>query len=144
MRDSKTKIHGSLSGFFGRKNSAQYNAVTDALGEVINRTNTVFKEFTADNLRMLRDASNAYFCLLEACESYLEKDGGTIKSGAARKDRVKLIRKLAKNDITAIQQCYFDIHSGKINEDEQAKLDWQDILLFCGADSCGSGLRFWT
>ncbi len=134
MRDSKTRMHGSLSGFFGKKNSAQYNAVTEALGEVINRTNTVFKEFTGDNMRMLKDTSNAYFRLIEACDSYLEKDGGTTKSGAARKDRVKMIKKLAKDDITAIHQCYFDIQSGKISEDEQSKLNWQDIL-FSGREA---------
>lgn len=134
MKDSKTMMHGSFSGFFERKNSDQYNAVTAALGEVINRTNTVFKQFTGDNLRMMREASNAYFRLIEACNSYLEKDGGTTKSGAARKDRVKLIRKLAKNDITAVQQYYYDIKFGKISEEEQSKLNWQDII-FSGREA---------
>ena len=134
MKDSKTMMHGSFSGFFGRKNSDQYNAVTAALGEVINRTNTVFKQFAGDNLRMMREASNAYFRLIEACNSYLEKDGGTTKSGAARKDRVKLIRKLAKNDITAVQQYYYDIKFGKISEEEQSKLNWQDII-FSGREA---------
>lgn len=128
MKDSKTRMHGSFSGFFGRKNSEEYNAVTVALGEVINRTNTVFNEFTGDNLRMMREASNAYFRLLEACDRYLDKDGGTTKSGAARKERVRFIRKLAKSDITAVQQYYYDIKFGKISEEEQSKLNWQDII----------------
>ena len=134
MNESKTGMHSSLSGFFGKKNSEKYNAVTASLKEVMYKTKTTFKSFTSDNMRMLRDAANAYVRLIDACELYLEKDGGTTKSGAERKQRVKMIRKLAKEDFTAINQHYYDIKFGKITEEEQAKLTWQDII-FSGREA---------
>ena len=128
MKSSKTHRHSSFSGFFRKTNSAEYNAVTDSLGDVLEKTKSNFNYFSNDNMRTLRAASNAYFRLIEACNTYLEKDGGTTSSGAQRKARVKQIRKLAKGDVTAVQQYYHDIRFGKLSGDEQEKLTWKDIL----------------
>ena len=124
----KTSHHSSFKRFFSKGNSEQYKAVTNALSNVVDATRIPFKEDRYSNLNRVKSTSNLYYQLMDACETYLSKEGGKSKLGMARKGMVAAILKLAKDDITAVQQCYFDIYNQKIDPKEQAKLTWSEIL----------------
>ena len=124
----KTSHHTSFKRFFSKENSEQYNAVTNALSNVVDGTKLTFKADRYSNLNRVKTVSDMYFQLVDACETYLNKEGGKSKLGMARKGMVAAILKLAKEDITAVQQCYFDIYNRKISQEEQAKLTWSEIL----------------
>ena len=124
----KTSHHTSFKRFFSKENSEQYYAVTNALSNVVDGTKLTFKEDRYSNINRVKTVSDMYFKLVDACETYLNKEGGKSKLGMARRGMVAAILKLAKEDITAVQQCYFDIYNHKISQEEQAKLTWAEIL----------------
>lgn len=128
MEASKTRRHRSISGFFKKKNSEQYTAVMNSIKSVLVHTKVPFKDDSRTNLDRVKNVSNAYFKLIDACEVYLNKEGGQSASGQARKNMVQEVLNLAKEDITAVQQCYADIYSRKISEEDQAKLNWEEII----------------
>lgn len=128
MENSKTHRHKSIGSFFGKKDSEQYVAVKNAIRSVLVYAKVPFKDESRENLTLVKNMSNAYFKLIDACEAYLEKEGGKSASGYARKVMVKSVLDLAREDIVAVTQCYHNIYTRKISDEDQEKLNWNDII----------------
>ena len=95
MENSKTHRHKSIGSFFGKKDSEQYVAVKNAIRSVLVYAKVPFKDESRENLTLVKNMSNAYFKLIDACEAYLEKEGGKSASGYARKVMVKSVNDVA-------------------------------------------------
>jgi len=128
MENSKTSRHRSLAGFFGKKNSQEYTSVMDGLRSVLVHTKVPFKFDSRTNAERAKNVADAYFKLIHACEVYIAKPGGEEGAGLARKNMVRSVLELARQDIVGVQQCYFDIYSRKISESEQERLTWDKVI----------------
>ena len=122
MNESKIHTHGSVKRFFNKKDSAEYTAVKETLWDVVTRTN--------DNIRVnadsLNEAHESYTKLLQACDTYINKKGGTTSAGRERKNKVKMIKELALKDMEMIQAYRREIIF--MDTQELNDLSWSELL----------------
>lgn len=112
---------------WGRKDSAEYTNVKNALSEVMEQMNHQFSDDPGQIKARLWDASSKYSDLIKKCQVYLKKtEESSSKVGLGRRQIVDQLLDLARKDLEYIQHLAFDAQV--MSPEELQGLTWNKIL----------------